>query len=170
MKSFAFFFALIAFFSLQASAQQTPLTDTLLARMTGKWVLKGKIAGHETTHDIDAYWVLGHQYIQMHEKSREKDAAGNAMYEAIVFIGADPATGGFAILWLDTTGGGGLIGDGIGHGTRSVDEIAFMFKPPDGVFHTTFVYDQGTDTWKWIMDNEADGRLKPFARVTLKRK
>ena len=49
--------------------------------------------------------------------------------------------------------------------------MAFLFKGGDGsLFHTTFRYDQGTGTWQWLMDGEADGKLQPFARVTLKRK
>jgi hypothetical protein len=139
--------------------------------MIGKWVLLGTIEGKETTHDIDTEWVLGHQYVRLHEVSREKNAQGQAEYEAIVFIGWDQPSSQYACLWLDSTGGGGLTAPAIGHAKRSGDEIAFLFKSADGsIFHTTFAYSKGTDSWQWLMDGEEGGKLQPFARVKLTRK
>lgn len=151
-------------------AQQTTLQDSLLDQMAGKWVLEGAIAGQKTTHDVDAQWVLAHEYLQIHEVSREKDSTGAPAYEAIVYIGADQPPGEFACLWLDVTGGGGLNGQAIGHGKRNGNQIAFLFKGGDGsLFHTTFIHDAGNDTWQWVMDGEENGELHPFARVTLRR-
>src|ERR1041385_1508283 len=58
----------------------------ILDRLTGQWVLTGKIAGRQTTHDISAEWTLNHGYLRIHEVSREKKTTGEAAYEAIVFI------------------------------------------------------------------------------------
>ena len=109
-----------------ATAQQG-FQDTLLDRMTGTWVLKGTIGGGESTHDIIAEWVLGHQYLRFHEVAREKDSRGAPAYEAIVFIGWDQPTSSYACLWLDATGGGGLSAESIGHAKPSADELAFVF-------------------------------------------
>ncbi|MBZ5665184.1 MAG: DUF1579 family protein [Acidobacteriia bacterium] len=156
--------------SFSASAQQPTLKDSLLDQLTGNWVLQGTIAGRETTHDIESEWVLGHHYVQFHELSREKNAQGQAAYEAIVFIGWDEASSEYACLWLDTTGGG-LSAQAIGHAKRSGDEIALLFKGKDGSsFHTKFAYSKSTDTWQWFMDDEEGGKRKPFARVKLTRK
>jgi hypothetical protein len=164
-------FALIVVFSAMVTAQQPIFTDPLLDRMIGGWILQGTIAGQSTTHDIVAEWVLGHQYVRMHEVSREKDAKGQPAYEAIVFIGWDQPSGRYACLWLDSTGGGGLSNQAIGYAKRGVDEMAFLFKPLGGsVFHTTFKYSMGTDSWQWQMDGEESGKLQPFARVKLTRK
>jgi len=35
-------------------SQQITQPDSLLNKLTGKWVLNGTIAGQETIHDIDA--------------------------------------------------------------------------------------------------------------------
>ena len=151
-------------------SQQTSFQDSLLEHMVGRWILQGTIAGKETTHDIIAEWVLGHQYMQFHETSREKNAVGQAEYEAIVFIGWDQPSSQYACLWLDVTGGGGLSAQAIGHAKPNGDEIAFLFKGSDGsTFHTTFVYDRSADTWRWLMDSEENGKLQPFARVMLRR-
>jgi len=156
--------------SLQATAQQQGFQDALLDRMAGNWVLKGTIAGAETTHDIVAEWVLGHHYLRFHEVSREKNNGNEPEYEAIVFIGWDQPTNQYACLWLDSTGGGGLDAQVIGHAKPSGDDLAFVFELGDGgIIHTTFAYSRDTDTWQWHIDVEKDGERKPFARVTLAR-
>jgi len=157
--------------ALPAAAQQSTFQDPLLDHLIGTWVLRGTIGGNETTHDIIADWVLGHEYVRLHEVSREKNAEGQPAYEAIVFIGWDQPSAGYACLWLDSTGGGGLTGQAIGHAKRESDKITFLFKGAVGsLFHTTFVYDKATDTWQWKMDGEEGGKLTPFARVKLTRK
>lgn len=158
----------IMLLSFSASAQEPASQDSLLDHLTGKWVLQGTIAGKETTHDIVSEWVLGHEYVRLHEVSREKDTKGQPAYEAIVFIGWDKPSGEYACLWLDSTGGGGLSAQAIGHAKRSGEKIMFLFKGQDGsIFHTTFAYSKAADTWKWLMDGEEGGKLQPFARVTL---
>jgi len=162
---------LLVLASLSASAEQGPLQDPLLDRLAGTWVLQGTIAGQQTTHDIQADWVLAHGYVRLHEVSREKDAGGQPAYEAIVLIGWDADLESYACLWLDSTGSGGLKGWAIGHGKRDGDTIPFLFKGADGSpFHNTFAYDRRADSWQWVMNNEQDGKLVPFARVTLTRK
>lgn len=157
--------------SSTASAQQSTFQDPLLDRLIGKWVLQGTIDGKETTHDIVVEWVLDHEYVRLHEVSRENNAQGKAGYEAIVFIGWDESSSQYACLWLDSTGGGGLTDPTIGRAKRSGDEIAFLFKGRDGsVFHTTFAYSKSNDTWQWLMDGEEGGKLQPFARVRLTKK
>ena len=164
--------AFIFLISISLSAQQSAtFQDPLLDHFVGKWVLAGTVGGAATTHDVDAAWVLGHQYVKFQEVSREKKADGQPEYEAIVFIGWDQPTGQYSCLWLDNTGGGGLIGQAIAHAKRENDKMAFLFKGADGsLFHTTFAYDKTTDTWQWKMDGEESGKLTPFARVKLTRK
>lgn len=152
--------------SLQA--QQKSLQDSLLDHMTGRWVLHGTIAGQTTTHDVVAEWVLAHWYIQIREVSREKNPDGTPAYEAIVYIGWDERTVQYACEWLDGTGGGGLSAQAIGHGKRNGNTIPFLFKGSNGsLFHTTFAYDPAAGSWQWLMDGEQNGKLQPFARLTL---
>ena len=78
--------------------------------------------------------------------------------------------GQYSCLWLDNTGGGGLVGQAIAHAKRESDKIAFLFKGADGsLFHTTFVYDRKADTWQWLMDGEEKGKRQPFARLAMNR-
>jgi hypothetical protein len=154
----------------QASAQESTFQDALLDHMIGKWILRGTIGGKETIHDVTAEWVLGHQYVRLHEMSRERDTGGQAAYEAIVFIGWDKESRQYACLWLDSTGGGGLSAQSIGKAKPSGDQIPFLFKVGDSILHTTFEYSKRSETWQWRIDNEEAGKLQPFARVLLEKK
>jgi hypothetical protein len=169
MKTIAVILASLLFTATSTSAQE-PIHDQLLEHMTGSWVLAGTIAGQQTTHDVTVDWVLAHQYLQLHEVSREKDAAGQPAYEAIVFIGWDKTLGQYSCLWLDSTGGGGIAAHAIAHAAPAANELPFLFDIAGSIFHTTFAYNGETDTWRWIMDGEEDGKPQPFARVMLKRK
>jgi hypothetical protein len=163
-------FLLIVLAPFFVSAQTTPVNDSLLNRMAGKWVLSGTIGGQETTHDITVEWVLGHQYVEMKEVSREK-TNGKPSYEALVYITLEQPANQYACLWLDNTGNGGLSAQAIGRAKPNGDKLEFLFKGSDGSnFHTTFIYDRTTDTWQWQMDSEENGKLLPFARVKLTRK
>lgn len=160
-----------AWFTLGAGlafGQQPAVHDQLLDRMTGNWVLQGTIAGKETTHDISAEWVLGHQYVRIHEVSREKDAQGLPAYEAMVFVGWNQPTGEYVCAWLDTYGG--MSPATFAHAQRDGDEIHFLFQDKDSVFHTRLVYHKEDGTWEWRMDAEEKGALRPFARVKLTKK
>ena len=164
-------FALAVLISFAALAQTATLQDPLLEHMIGKWVLQGAIAGKNTTHDIVSEWVLGHQYMRIQEVSREKDAKNQPAYEASILIGYDPKTSQYSCLWLDNTGPWDFTTQGIGHGKRSGDAIIFRFGLNDGSsIHTTFAYNKNADAWQWSIDNEAGGKIKPFARITLTRK
>lgn len=153
------------------AAPAAPMEDAFLDHLAGTWVLQGTLAGRATTHDVTADWVLGHQYVRLTERSREKDAQGAPQYEAIVLIGRDPATGTYQILWLDSTAPGGLTPQGLGLGTRQGDRVPFLWCDKEGrlAFDNTFTYAPGGDAWTWTMDNIQDGRHVPFARLQLTR-
>ena len=170
MKTVLCIVALCFVASLPATAEQHGFQDALLDQMAGNWVMEGTIAGNESVHDILVEWVLDHQYLRFHEVAREEESDGTPLYEAIVFIGWDQPKDQYACLWLDSTGGSGLSAPAIGHAKPSGDTLPFVFDMGEGgTFHTTFVYDRDTDSWKWLMDMENGGKRTPFARVTLTR-
>ncbi len=161
---------LVAVISVPLLAQQPTLRDSLLDQMTGNWILQGKIAGQETVHDIKAEWVLNHQYVRIHEVSRQKNASGQPEYEAEVYVGWDQSTSEYICIWIDVWGG--VTPQSVGRAKPNGDEIAFLFRDKSDtvVFHTTFIHSKATDTWQWVMDNDEGGKLQPFARVKLSRK
>ena len=145
--------------------------DSLFSRLVGQWVLRGTIAQQQTVHDVTFEWLLGREYVQMHEVSRERAPDGRPAYEAVVLFGRDPTTGAYACLWLDNTGAAAFPPAGTGRGAVAGDSIAFLFPyTANTSFHTTFVYNRARDAWQWHMDNDSAGVRSPFARVTLVRR
>ncbi len=160
---------LAALLSPSAWAQQTSLNSLLLDHLAGHWVLKGTIAGQQATHDIDGEWVLDHHYLRIHEVSREKNAQGKPLYEALVFVGWNEKPKQYACVWLDVYGG--LAAESIGLAPPKENEIPFVFKDDKGNVTVTndLVYQAATDTWEWRIDNVDKGAATPFARVQLTR-
>jgi hypothetical protein len=159
---------LIMFIPTTLKSQQVTSPDSLLNRLTGKWILNGTIDGQKTIHDIDVQRVLNGGYIQLKEVSRERDQLGNPLYEAIVYICWEAPKRQYSCLWLDNTSNGGISNGIIGWAKQERDKIELIFKYSNMVqFHTTFLYDKGADTWQWLMDGEENGKFQPFARVIL---
>ena len=150
-----------------AVAQQPPVNSPLLDHLVGRWVLRGTIAGQDTTHDVNAEWVLQHHYLRIEEVSRQKNDKGEPQYQATIFIGWNEATKDYACVWLDVYGG--LASESIGVASPKENELPFVFKDEKGAvtFNNDFVFDAKANTWKWRMDNVANGVLKPFGRVSL---
>lgn len=145
--------------------------DSLFPRMVGRWVLRGTIARKQTVHDVSVEWMLGREYVQMHEVSRERSSSGAPAYEAVVLFGRDPTTGVYACLWMDNTAAAAFPPEGTGRGFVAGDSISFLFPyTATTSFYTTFVYDKAGDSWQWHMDNDSSGVRRPFARVTLERR
>src|SRR3954467_14257229 len=83
-----------------ASPAQLP-PDSVFERMIGKWVLRGTVGRQTTTHDVTFEWMLGREYVRMHEVSRERTETGSPAYEAVVLFVRDPRTGEYVCQWFD---------------------------------------------------------------------
>jgi hypothetical protein len=166
---FAAVLAMALFVARTVVAQS--LHDPLLEHLVGTWVLRGKIAHRPVTHAVKARWVLDHQYIQIRETSQVKRVDGAPAYDAIVYIGWNPDLKQYSCLWLDTTGGNGLVEWAFGHAEADPTKLAFLFsdKNRDPSVRNTFAYDRITNSWSWTIDNIDKSKLKPFANVVLTR-
>lgn len=160
---------LVVLAAARLPAQALP-PDSLFDRLIGHWVLRGTMAKKATVHDVTFDWKLRHEYVEMHEVSREREASGTPSYEAIVLFGRDPKSGEYGILWMDNTGTSAFDPAGTGHGKVVGDSIHFLFNYTKATsFHNTFVYNRAADSWQWHLDNDSLGVRRPFARVTLTR-
>jgi hypothetical protein len=150
-------------------AQRPPVTSPLLDHLVGRWVMRGTIAGKQTTHDITAEWVANHQYLRLHEVSRETTADRKPQYDAFIHIGWDEKKKVYPIIFLDNFWNIGP--EAIGAGAEKGNELLFVWKDDNGAvgFTNDFLYDPKTDSWRWVMDNVVEGTHKPFGRVTLSR-
>jgi hypothetical protein len=152
-----------------APAQRPPVSSPLLDHLFGTWILQGTIAGKQTTHDITAEWVANHQYLRLHEVSREKTRDGMPQYDAFIHIGWEPGKNIYPIIFLDNFWG--IDPESIGSAEPKENELLFVWKDEKSAvgFTNDFLYDPKTDSWQWIMDNVVNGTKKPFGRVKLTR-
>lgn len=152
-----------------AAAQRPPVNSSILDHLTGEWVLEGTIAGRPATHDIASEWVANHQYLRLHEVSREKSADGKPKYDAFIHIGWSEQKKGYTIIWLDNFWG--IDPESIGTAAPKENELLFLWKDEKGAvdFSNDFLYDPKSDSWRWTMDNVVNGTKKPFGTVMLTR-
>jgi hypothetical protein len=127
--------------------------DDLLDNLQGQWTLKGHIAGHPGDAELDATWVLNHQFLKLHEKGKAA-IPGRPLYEADVYIGYDNASERYVIHWIDIYGG--RFSETIGYGQRSGNSIKFVFEYPDGPFHNTFIWNPDSKSWRFLLEQKND--------------
>jgi hypothetical protein len=170
MKTLLLTIALFALTLFAPAQEQTPpqdsphhtFQDDLLDKMTGRWKLTGTVRGQSVEHVVEAQWTLNHQFLQVHEK----DAATPPGYEANPMIGYDNTSERYVAHWLDIYGG--RVSETLGYGTRSGDQIEFVFEYPDGPFRTTFRWIGDKKQWQWQMRNKnSAGKWVDFADLTL---
>ncbi len=141
-----------------------PFHDDLLDNLQGQWTLKGTIVGHPGDAELDAAWVMNHQFLKLHEKGTAM-IPGRPLYEAEVYIGYDNSSERYVAHWMDIYGG--RFSETLGYGTRSGNSIKFVFEYPDGPFHNTFTWSPDSKSWHFLLEqkNEA-GKWGTFADRT----
>jgi hypothetical protein len=81
-------------------------------------------------------------------------------------IGYDNVSERYVAHWLDVYGG--RFSETLGYGTRSGDQIEFVFEYPDGPFRTTFRWMADKKQWQWQMRTKnSAGKWVDFSNLTL---
>jgi len=149
--------------TFSAAQEQTPpsdgrqhtFQDALLDQITGRWKLSGGTFCRGAV-------VLNHRFLQVHEK----DVATPPAYEANIMIGYDNLSERYVAHWLDVFGG--RFSETLGYGTRSGDQIEFIFEYPDGPFRTLFRWMADKKQWQWQMRTKNNsGKWVEFSNLTL---
>jgi len=173
MKAFLSLLVLAVLIAVPAPAGSTAQSsaewrDDLADHMIGTWKLGGKIMGRDAHHEVEAAWVLNHQFVRIHEKTEDAAPASERRYEAIWFLGYDPVSERYVLHLLDVFGG--RFSETLGYGTRDGSSIHFVFEYPDGPFHTTYQWSPEKDTWQWLMtQKDKDGKWAEFGDLKLTR-
>ena len=156
---------LSAFSPAQTSAEWN---DDLVDDLAGTWKLEGRVLGRVAHHDVQAEWVLNHQFLRIHEKTAATAPPAENRYEAIWFLGYDAISERYVLHLLDVFGG--RYSEALGYGTRDGNAIRFVFEYPDGPFHTTFRWSEEKDTWQWLLEQkDKNGKWTIFADLKLSR-
>ena len=161
--------SLLLFVVLLAGAQtSTEWRDDLAGHLAGKWELEGPIGSQTAHHEVQAEWVLNHQFLRIYEKTSSGAPASERRYEAMWFLGYDPVSERYVLHLMDLFGG--RFSETLGYGTRDGNTIRFVFEYPDGPFHTTYRWTPEKDSWQWLMEQkDKDGKWVNFADLKLTR-
>ena len=141
-----------------------PLADALLDNLVGRWSIDRAIRGQILPNEMEAHWVLGHQFVQLHMT----DPKSPPQYEAIVLIGFDPSKSRYVAHWCDVFGAGA---SSVGYGVRTGDSIEFRFAYDDGPFFNTFTWHPAERSWTFRGESgRADGSRTLFMEDTARRR
>jgi len=144
----------------------SPWNDSLVDHMAGSWKAEGQVLGHDAHHEIQAEWVLNHQFLRIHEKTAASAAKTEKPYEAIWFLGYDPVSEKYVLHLMDIFGA--RYSETLGWGWLMGNQLKFVFDYPDGPFHTNFLWNPDSGTWQWQMEQKGkDGKWAPFGDLKL---
>ena len=134
----------------QAPMRTTTYADSLLGRLVGRWQMRGQARGKPVAYDATGARTLGGRFVELHMSG----SAGNAPYEARVFIGADTAPSRIDVHWMDTWGAAFSVPAATGYARR--DTLRFEFLYSDGPFRDTFVWLPAERAWHMVLE-KGDG-------------
>lgn len=159
----------LAFVSGLAYAQSPAAWhDDLVDHLAGNWKMEGPVMGRQGHHDVHAEWVLGHQFLRVHEITSSDAPSVERRYEADWYLGYDSVSERYVLHLMDLFGA--RFSETLGYGVREGNEIRFVFEYPDGPFHTTYRWMAEKDSWEWEMkQKDKDGKWASFADLKLTR-
>jgi len=167
IASWILFLATVAANAL-AQAPSSGWHDELVDHLAGAWHLEGQVLGNAAHHDVEAAWVLGHQFLRIHEKTSANAPVSEHPYEAIWFVGYDSTSERYVAHLLDIFGA--RYSETLGYGARDGNSIRFVYEYPDGPFHTTYRWSPENDTWQWLLEQkDKSGKWTMFADLRLTR-
>ncbi len=67
-----------------------PWQDGLVDHLSGTWKVEGQVLGRDAHHEVQADWVLNHQFLRIHEITASTAPKTERPYEATWFLGYDP--------------------------------------------------------------------------------
>lgn len=130
--------------------------DDLVDHLVGTWKMEGQIMGRDSHHEVEAAWMLNHQFLRIQEKTGPDAPDSEKWYEAIWFLGYDPVSERYLLHLLDVFGG--RFSETLGYGTRDGNAIRFVFEYPDGPFRSSDQWSPEKDTWQRLMTQKGGGR------------
>lgn len=135
-------------FAQTAADTTTRFHDDLLNNFVGQWDVSATVHGQKFTLDREAEWVMNHQYLRIHEKSREVIPWLKVPFERTIFIGYNHRSNRYLVYELTVHGGDGPIEpEGFAYGVRTGNELKMVLKGPEIVLHQTFTWEPASESW-----------------------
>lgn len=135
-----------------------PVAD--LDGLEGSWHLEGTILDKPLVQEVSVEWVLNGAYLRIHYKPSTVTPLTEDPYEAIAYIGWDPAEDGRFVMFLFDTFGAAYPTPGLG-APLGGGAWRFEFDYPQGQF-VTEVHREGSGWRIEQLSATEDGELAPF--------
>jgi hypothetical protein len=143
---------MVTLISISSFAQTTEDTtdwrfhDDLLNNLVGKWDLNGIVYGRADTEMLEAEWVLNHQYLRIHEKSKEDIPEINGPFETEFFIGFNRNSERYIVHEMNVCGN--TVCEGFYYASRTGNEIK-LEKKTDSLISSIqrFTWEPASGSW-----------------------
>jgi len=123
--------------------------DDLLDHFVGKWDVSATVYGQKFTLDRDAEWVLSHQYLRIHETSREVIPWLKVPFERILYIGYNHGSRRYIVYELTVHGADvPHAPEGLYYAERSGNELKMVLtKGSEVVSNARFIWEPASGSW-----------------------
>ncbi len=135
----------------------------MVGSLIGRWELKGQVGTLPLRQEVSAGWSLGGRYVE----ARFRSLAGQAPYEAVIYLAALPAEEGYVMHQLDSRDV--ALEGAVARGRRVKDSLRFTLPGAEGQAHYTWHYAAGEDTWRLEHSREQDGQATLLSTAEMKR-
>jgi hypothetical protein len=136
--------------------------DDLLNHMVGKW--DGGSVAHGTAFTMDLFeagWVMNHQYLRLHFKSKEVVPWIGVPFEAEIFFGYNHTDLRYTTHSMSVHGDNAPF-EGFSYAYRTGNEIKIVSKAsPDSTVMQKFTWEPSTNTWTMTSNWEIAGKEEP---------
>jgi hypothetical protein len=106
--------------------------------LEGLWHLEGEVLGKALVQDVVVEWVLRGSYLRIHYLPSTVTPLTEEPYEAVAYLGWDPAGGGRPVMYLFDVFGATYPAPGRGDRVGS-GGFRFVFDYPQGRFLTDLI-------------------------------
>jgi hypothetical protein len=143
-------FAPVALGQVAQDGSEARFHDDLLDRFVGKWEVSAVVYGQKFTLDREAEWVLHHQYLRLHEKSREVIPWLKVPFERLIFIGYNHRSKRYVVQEMTVHGADvPFEPEGFAYASRTGDELTVDIKNGAEVaIRGRWTWDRASGTWR----------------------
>jgi hypothetical protein len=127
----------------------------LLNHLVGKWYITSIAHGHPFTSNLEAKWILNHQFLHIHLKSHQVIPWWHVQMEYEEFIGYNPTSKRYVFHGMSIEGGNDP-SDGFGFGYRNGNEFKTVGKfGSDSLIVQRFTWIPQSNSWhvtsNWVI-------------------
>ena len=142
--------------------------DDLLNHLVGKWDAAAIVHGQKFTLNLEAEWVLNHQYLHIHLKSHEVIPWLKVPFEGEFFFGYNQTNKQYTVHEMTVHGTSGPY-EGFCYGYRSGNEFKAVAKfSADSITVQSFVWEPASGSWniksRWVVAGKGS---EPFLEMKL---